>query len=536
MKITIGRRIMAVFAIITLIVAGLGAVAYAQLLAISFFAGDTLRSIYVVGQLEAIANETGMLTLKNVVAHDPGVRAGFEKSIQANMQEMSTLADELQRTASTDRDRELFANLNTDLLAYAVALSEVVQFSHEEKNQEAIAAKQLKLDAAFETFLKDVRAEVELNKALADASALSVERSVTRAKRSIVAVFVGVLAIALASGFYLFRVITRPLDRLVTAVDVMRQGDFTQRLALNRSDEFGDLAEGFNRMIDELTSLVGQVQKSGIQVNASATEIAATAKEQQATASEIASTTTEIGATSNEITATSKELVKTINEVARTAEQTAHTADEGRAGLARMEQTMTHVTEAVGSITGKLAVLNEKAGNINAVVTTIAQVADQTNLLSLNAAIEAEKAGEFGRGFAVVAREIRRLADQTAVASSDIGEMVKEMQSAVSTGVMGMDKFSEDIRRAVQEVRTASAQLAQIIEQVQGLTPRIETVNEGMQAQSTGASQISEALAQLSDAARQTAESLRQSTAAIQQLNEATSGLQLGVGRFKLRT
>jgi methyl-accepting chemotaxis protein WspA len=152
----------------------------------------------------------------------------------------------------------------------------------------------------------------------------------------------------------------------------------------------------------------------------------------------------------------------------------------------------------------------------------------------LNAAIEAEKAGEFGRGFAVVAREIRRLADQTAVASSDIGEMVKEMQSAVSAGVMGMDKFSEEVRRAVQEVRTAGAQLAQIIEQVQALTPRIETVNEGMQAQATGASQISEALGQLSEGARQTADSLRQSNDAIQQLNEATFGLRAGIEKFKI--
>jgi methyl-accepting chemotaxis protein WspA len=107
--------------------------------------------------------------------------------------------------------------------------------------------------------------------------------------------------------------------------------------------------------------------------------------------------------------------------------------------------------------------LNEKASNINQVVTTITKVADQTNLLSLNAAIEAEKAGEHGRGFVVVATEIRRLADQTAVASYDIEQLVKEMQSAVSSGVMGMDKFSEEVRRGVQEVEQVSGQLTQII-------------------------------------------------------------------------
>jgi methyl-accepting chemotaxis protein WspA len=199
-----------------------------------------------------------------------------------------------------------------------------------------------------------------------------------------------------------------------------------------------------------------------------------------------------------------------------------------------MESMMRQIMEASSSITGKLAVLNDKTGNINSVVTTITKVADQTNLLSLNAAIEAEKAGEYGLGFAVVAMEIRRLADQTAVATYDIEKMVKEMQSAVSTGVMGMDKFSEEVRCGVEEIRQVSTQFAQIIRQVQALTPRFQTVNEGMQSQATGAQQISETLTQLSEAAQQTAESLRYSNQAIEQLNEAARRLQSSVTRFKL--
>lgn len=287
-------------------------------------------------------------------------------------------------------------------------------------------------------------------------------------------------------------------------------------------------------MVEKLSALMGQVQRSGIQVNTSVNEIAATAKEQQATANEIAATTTEVSATSKEISATSKELVKTVNEVTTVAEHTATLATDGQSGLSKMEQTMQQIMSAGTSINAKLAVLNEKAGNINQVVTTITKVADQTNLLSLNAAIEAEKAGEYGRGFAVVATEIRRLADQTAVATYDIEQMVKEMQSAVSAGVMGMDKFSEEVRRGVAEVHQVSGQLGQIIQQVQALTPRFEVVNEGMQAQSTGAQQISDALTQLGEAARQTAESLRQSTDAIEQLNDASQGLKLSVEKFKL--
>jgi len=328
--------------------------------------------------------------------------------------------------------------------------------------------------------------------------------------------------------------VKKPLNLLVSSLDRMRHGDFTERLALNGRDEFGVLSDGLNRLADDLSDLVGQVQRSGIQVNTTATEIAATAKQQQTTAHEIAATTSEIGATSKEISATSKELVKTMNEVNHVAEETAKLASSGQMSIGHMEATMRQIMDASGSITAKLAVLSEKTTNINSVVTTITKVADQTNLLSLNAAIEAEKAGEYGLGFAVVAMEIRRLADQTAVATYDIEKMVKEMQSAVAAGVMGMDKFSEEVRRGVEEIRQVSTHLAQIIHQVQTLTPRFQTVNEGMHAQATGAQQISETLTQLSEAAQQTAESLRQSNAAIEQLNGAARGLQTSVARFKL--
>src|SRR6185295_5496342 len=147
---------------------------------------------------------------------------------------------------------------------------------------------------------------------------------------------------------------------------------------------------------------------------------------------------------------------------------------EAQEGLNRMDGTMRQIIDASATISSKLGLLNEKASNISSVVTTINKIADQTNLLSLNAAIEAEKAGEHGRGFSVVATEIRRLADQTAVATFDIGKMVKEIQAAVIAGVAGMDVFSGQVRRAMADVQQIGAGMTQIIRQVQTLAPRIE--------------------------------------------------------------
>jgi len=343
-----------------------------------------------------------------------------------------------------------------------------------------------------------------------------------------------ILIFTLAVGVYMTSSVAQPLVELGENLERMRRGDFTRRIDMQRSDEFGVMADGLNRLADDLSVLVGQVQRSGIQVNSTATEIAATARQQQSTANEIAATTAEIGATSKQISATSRELVKTMSEVNEVAEETGHLAGSGLSAITSMEATLRQIMEASGSINSKLAVLNEKTGNITSIVTTITKVADQTNLLSLNAAIEAEKAGEYGLGFSVVAMEIRRLADQTAVATYDIERTIKEMQSAVSAGVMGMDKFTDELRQGVEEIREVSTQLAQIIHQVQALAPRFQTVNEGMQSQTTGAQQISDTLTQLSDAAHQTAESLRQSNHAIDQLNSAARSLQNSVTRFKL--
>jgi methyl-accepting chemotaxis protein WspA len=207
-------------------------------------------------------------------------------------------------------------------------------------------------------------------------------------------------------------------------------------------------------------------------------------------------------------------------------------AGTGQANLERMEATMRQMQASARSIGERLASINTKASSITGIVTTITKVADQTNLLSLNASIEAAKAGEFGQGFGVVAREIRRLADQTAVATLDIEHTIKEMQAAVSSGVMSMDKFNEEVRTAVDDVTDVGSQLGQIIDQVQVLGPRFASVGEGMESQREGARQISEAMSQLSEAAGETADSLRESGQAILRLNEAAHDLQREVSRF----
>lgn len=325
------------------------------------------------------------------------------------------------------------------------------------------------------------------------------------------------------------------IEIMLDTINQVEQGDLTATQMVFSGNEGVDrLANGVHHMINRLNELVSNVQESGIRVTSSATEIAATAKQQEVTVNEQAASTNQVMASVAEISATAKNLAHTVDDVLAVTTNTAANATDGQAALTKMEQTMLQMQSATEAISSKLSVLSEKATNINNVITTITKVADQTNLLSLNAAIEAEKAGEYGLGFAVVATEIRRLADQTAVATWDIEQMVKEMQSAVSAGVMGMDKFTEEVSRGVQEVQDVGERLATIIDEVQALTPQFELVHEGMQSQSIGAEQINESMVQLNETAQQTALSLRQSNESLKQLNDAAMQLQLGVSKFHI--
>ncbi|MEO1403985.1 MAG: methyl-accepting chemotaxis protein [Cyanobacteria bacterium J06635_1] len=275
-----------------------------------------------------------------------------------------------------------------------------------------------------------------------------------------------------------------------------------------------------------VNALIRRMQESGIQVTASTTQIAASGKQLEAMVTEQLATTQEVSTTAQEIATTATDLAATMEQVAGLAHATAHAATDEQAALYRMEETLGQLAQATSSIASKLGIISERANNVNTVVTTITKVADQTNLLSLNAAIEAEKAGEYGTGFSVVAREIRRLADQTAVATLEIEGMVKDMQAAVANGVMEMDKFSQDVVLGVEDIRKINDQTVQMIEQVQGLTPRFETVNQGVDTQAQSALQIGAAIRQLSEAAQQTAQSIRDTNYALERLNQTATSLQ----------
>ncbi|MCX5808495.1 MAG: methyl-accepting chemotaxis protein [Proteobacteria bacterium] len=374
--------------------------------------------------------------------------------------------------------------------------------------------------------------------------------------KKLIALSLSLIALILAAIIILIisRGITRSLGKVIDIAGEIAAGNLQQAVesletmgksGFNLSNkaehhtgqnknEIVQLFQAISTMTSGLDALLTQVRKSGIQVTSSSTQIAAAARQLEATVAEQASSINEVSATSKEISATAQEFAKTMNRVAEMSSRAADLASASMTSLSDINATMKILLENTTESFGKLRTVDEKMGNITQVITTITKVANQINLLSLNAAIEAEKAGEYGTGFSVVAREIRRLADQTAVAAIDIEVLIIETQGAMKEGMSAVETYTDQTMTSTEKIAEISVDLLMAIEHTQELAPQFESANQGMQVQSQSAAQISEAMGQLNESAKQTRDSLVEFKGVTEQLNEAVRDLQNEVARFSI--
>jgi methyl-accepting chemotaxis protein WspA len=342
------------------------------------------------------------------------------------------------------------------------------------------------------------------------------------------------LVLVLAVAYSVARSITRPVVQLTQVAERIAQGDLNADITVRARNEIGLLAQAVSTMARSLKSLVGKVQDSAAVISANSVQMAASSRQQSEAASNTGAATVEVAAAAKQISATAEELARTMEQVNGVAQNTAQRAEAGLDGLHAIQIAVGELDQARGGVSGQLELIAQKAQAISVITVTMTKVADQTNLLSLNAAIEARRAGEYGRGFSVVAREIQRLADQAAVSTLEIEHTINEMAQAVATGVAGMKNFSIKVAGSIERIQTVSQQLTEVIQQVQGLPARFEMVLQGMQSQSEGARQITGAIAHMSESAQQTATVVQDSLRLIDQLRDTTHALQNEISLFKV--
>ncbi|SCA58744.1 hypothetical protein AB751O23_AM_00090 [Chlamydiales bacterium SCGC AB-751-O23] len=354
-----------------------------------------------------------------------------------------------------------------------------------------------------------------------------------------IALFVILFGIALSVSVCstLIRTINKSLLQVTEKLEDLATGDadLTKRIPVISKDEVGKLSQNFNLVLDKLNKLVRGIQTSGGDLNFSAEKMAISSQSLNKTVKGFGDFTFEVVNTTKQISSTSVDLLETMNDVSKVASNTAQLAISGQSSLSEMKENMSKMEESSNSIAVKLAVISDKAASINHVLFAIFKVAERINLLSFNASIEAEKAGEYGKGFSVVAREIRRLADQTRSATTDIGKIVGDMKGAVSEGVKEVGNFSEEVTDYIEHLRGTTKQLVQIIREVQNLGPQFEKVYHGMQDQAEGAVLIENSIVELSDGAKVAAKAVSETEQNILKVKQSASDLQEEVGRYKVR-
>ncbi|CCB87228.1 methyl-accepting chemotaxis protein Tar [Parachlamydia acanthamoebae UV-7] len=301
------------------------------------------------------------------------------------------------------------------------------------------------------------------------------------------------------------------------------QGESPKEISLDMPEEFAQIGIAFNNLSEKARTQAEKFHTAGIHITTTTNQISAVSKQQEDLLLQQQTASKQITEMIHQLSSNANEFGKMVQDMNNRSEQTAALAHSSHIDLNQMEQTIRELVETTGGIASKLGILNEKAGIITNVITTISKVADQTNLLSLNAAIEAEKAGEHGRSFSVIAREIRRLADQTANATFDIEKMINEMVSAVSAGVMGIDKFSEEIRGSVTQATNLNSQLTKIIENIHQQASAFEKVSRELKNQLNYTNQLQSALHLLGDATQQTSTSLPQFMGFVHNLNQVSA-------------
>jgi methyl-accepting chemotaxis protein WspA len=472
--------------------------------------------------------------LLHILAPDDAEKTNLAPTLQAERDAVEKDVAAYKELAAAGTERTTLDRVEDKLGEFFRVHDQITTLSKSHKEGEALT---MMKGEALRVRNQLVAGLAELNtandKATEDAKA-DAARSYREARLASIIAMLALLVLVVAAARFGTRQIVSSITLVSGQLQELASGeaDLAKRLDATAGDELGELARNFNKLMAQLEAIVRQAKGSGIQVTRASTQLAEGSKQLEHTVSQQVASTHDVLSTTEQISATAQSLLDTMNQVSQTAQSTAKSAALGQQRLEETRNSMNVLKEAADAISSRLAAINEQAGNISSVVTTITKVADQTNLLSLNAAIEAEKAGEFGHGFSVVAREIRRLADQTAVATLDIEKMVKDMRTAVSSGVASVQKFSSEVRDVALVVRDTVAQFVAIVDQVRALTPRFDAVAEGMSGQSVNAKQITVAMVQLRATSERTQAAMRDSAQSIEALNESARALERAFSRF----
>ncbi|MEM8737568.1 MAG: methyl-accepting chemotaxis protein [Planctomycetota bacterium] len=342
--------------------------------------------------------------------------------------------------------------------------------------------------------------------------------------------------LALTLAFLTSRSILKPLRAVIDRIAQLAEGDgdLTQRVDETRRDELGELGAKVNAFITNTHDVIATVRQTTHEVATAATEISATAEQTATTMTQQTQRVDEISRAIEEMNSAVIDVAQKAADASNTSNRAGQAATQGGDVVHQTIEGMTAISQAVTDSARSVEELGKRGDQIGEIIAVINDIADQTNLLALNAAIEAARAGEHGRGFAVVADEVRKLADRTTQATDEIAQSITAIQNETRGAVERMDAGTIQVERGVESAREAGTSLAQIVGNANEVAAMIHSIAAATEEQSATADQISRSIDATSSAIRETADGAAQSSLAVTSLSEKAEELQRVVYRFKL--
>ncbi|WP_185265677.1 methyl-accepting chemotaxis protein [Halopseudomonas xiamenensis] len=352
---------------------------------------------------------------------------------------------------------------------------------------------------------------------------------------ALVAVLVSVVFIILLLGL-LIRVLMRPLTAMGQAMANIAEGegDLTRRLAVDSRDEFGELASAFNRFVERIHASISEVSSATAQVNAVAAQVLSASNSSMANSDEQALRTNSVAAAINELGAAAQEIASNAAHASHQASDARQQADGGREVVEQNIRAMQQLSEKISDSCVRIEALSQKTVNINHILEVIRGISEQTNLLALNAAIEAARAGEAGRGFAVVADEVRNLAHRTQVSAEEIHQMIAELQVDAGDSVNAMTESQQESEHSVSIANQAGERLVSVT----GRIGEIDAMNQSVAAATEEQTNVIESLnvdiTEINTLNQQGVDNLQSTLQACSELDRQTTRLKQLVDSFRI--
>ncbi|KAF0215068.1 MAG: methyl-accepting chemotaxis [Geobacteraceae bacterium] len=458
----------------------------------------------------------------------------FTKRITETIAEMKKVQPVLEKLLTEPEEKRLLSEFNKEFDAYLAEQGRIIELARQHKDREAKELSRQKSKQAFDAADGKLDEIHKFNKKEAEEASRYGDQLYASSRNWIIGVLITSLALGLFLALFIARFISEPVKALARQAEQIANGDLTVAVVQESRDEVGHLAGSFQKMVEHLREVIGKVVNTSESVSSSARELSATSEQMATGVEEVAAQAGTVATASEEMAATSTNIA---NNCGLAAEGAKHTNDAALTGASVVQETvilMNRIADRVRESAQAVDSLGARSDQIGVIVGTIEDIADQTNLLALNAAIEAARAGEQGRGFAVVADEVRALAERTTKATKEIGEMIRTVQQETKGAVAGMNEGVKDVERGTAEAAKSGSALQEILDQVNAVTMQVNQIATAAEQQTATTSDISNNIQQITSVIHQTAQGSQEAANAATQLASLAQDLQRLVGQFKL--